>query len=45
MRIEGKQLRYTASLGFVFIQLARLYGEEQAKKAAKERELKKEGLL
>lgn len=45
MRVEGKRLRYTASLGFVFIQLARLYGEEQAKKAAKEREAKKEGLL
>ena len=45
MRVEGKRLRYTASIGFVFIQMARLYGEEQAKKAAKEREAKKEGLI
>jgi hypothetical protein len=44
MRVEGKQLRYTGSIGFVFIQLARLYGEEQAKKAKLERQAKREGL-
>jgi len=43
MRVEGKRLRYTASLGFVFIQLARLYGEEQAKRRPRNARQRKQG--